>query len=136
MDSRKIAIAKDCLDGAETDRMTFPQSVELLMAAGFDGYLVDLRRAARTYYLPDGECLDLSAEKPKNDIPARFDLERIKAAIREAQTLAPGYSYKGFCAKVAAAGCAGYLISFPGRRALYFGRTGETHVEHFPSAQP
>jgi hypothetical protein len=29
-----------------------------------------------------------------------------------------------------AAGCAGHLISFPGRRALYFGRTGETRVEH------
>ena len=30
------------------------------------------------------------------------------------------------------AGCAGYLVSFPGRRAVYFGRTGETHVELFP----
>jgi hypothetical protein len=26
----------------------------------------------------------------------------------------------------------GYLVSFPGRRVLYFGRTGETHAEHLP----
>jgi hypothetical protein len=24
------------------------------------------------------------------------------------------------------------MVSFSGRRALYFGRTAETHVEHFP----
>ena len=132
MDSQKTALARDCLEGAETDRMTFPQVVTALMQAGFDGYLVDFRRAAHTYYLPDGDSLDLAAGEPPGEIPRHFDTAQIKAAIRAAQTLAPGYSYKGFCAKVAAAGCAGYLISFPGRRALYFGRTGETHVEHFP----
>jgi len=31
-----------------------------------------------------------------------------------------------------AAGCAGYLVSFLGRRVLYFGRSAGTHVEHFP----
>jgi hypothetical protein len=31
-----------------------------------------------------------------------------------------------------AAGCAGYIVSFLGRRVVYFGRTAETHVEHFP----
>ncbi len=44
----------------------------------------------------------------------------------------PGYTYRGFCEKAAAAGCAGYLVSFSGRRALYFGRDGATHVEPFP----
>lgn len=115
--------------------MTFPQSVAKLMDAGFDCYLVDLRRAARTFYLPDGESLDLSTEKAAQNVASHFDAERIKAAVREAQALAPGYTYQGFCAKVAAAGCAGYLVSFPGRRVLYFARTGETHVEHFPGAQ-
>jgi hypothetical protein len=31
-----------------------------------------------------------------------------------------------------AAGCAGYIVSFLGKQALYYGRTAETHVEHFP----
>ncbi len=30
------------------------------------------------------------------------------------------------------AGCAGYFVSLIGRRAVYFGRTAETHVEPFP----
>jgi uncharacterized protein YbcV (DUF1398 family) len=135
MKTEQIAIARDCHEGAETDRMTFPQSVAKLMDAGFDGYLVDLRRAARTFYVPGGESLDFSIAKMTQDVASRFDVESIRAAIREAQALAPGYTYRRFCAKVAAAGCAGYLGSFPGRRVLYFGRTGETHVEHFPGAQ-
>ena len=32
-----------------------------------------------------------------------------------------------------AAGCACYLVSFPGRRAVYLGRDGAVHVEHFPN---
>lgn len=135
MDAHKRAVAQDCLEGAETDRMTFPQSVAKLIEAGFDGYLADLRRATRTYYLPDGESLDLPTGAATAKVAAAFDSDSVTAAIREAQVLAPGYTYKGFCAKVAAAGCAGYLVSFSGRRALYFGRTGETHIEHFPSVQ-
>ena len=42
------------------------------------------------------------------------------------------YSYRGFCEKAKEAGCAGYLVSFLGRRVVYFGRTAETHVEHSP----
>jgi uncharacterized protein YbcV (DUF1398 family) len=58
----------------------------------------------------------------------------IKVALREAQALVPGYSYQGFCDKVVAAGCAGYLVSIVGRRVLYYGRTGETHTEYFPGS--
>ena len=56
----------------------------------------------------------------------------VRAAIHEAQSGAPGYSYQGFSRKVKAAGCAGYLVSFPGKRVLYVARTGETHTELFP----
>mgnify|MGYP000402610447 CR=1 FL=1 len=34
--------------------------------------------------------------------------------------------------KAKAAGCAGYMVSFLGKRVVYFGRTAEVHVEHFP----
>jgi uncharacterized protein YbcV (DUF1398 family) len=56
----------------------------------------------------------------------------VRESIREAQALVPGYTYKGFCAKVAGAGCAGYVVSLLGRRVMYYGRTCETHIEHFP----
>ena len=41
-------------------------------------------------------------------------------------------SYAAFSEKAKTAGCAGYLVSVLGRRVVYYGRTAETHVEHFP----
>jgi uncharacterized protein YbcV (DUF1398 family) len=132
MDDHKKAVAKACLDGAENNTMTFPQIVGKLMQEGFEGYAIDFRRAAATYYLPDGDFVEAPTHKVGVLVAAGFDAARIQAAIREAQQLVPGYTYLGFCKKVASAGCAGYIVSFSGRRALYIGRTAETHVERFP----
>ena len=63
---------------------------------------------------------------------AAFDAEAVAGLVRWAQASGPDYSYAGFCERVKAAGCAGYLVSFSGRRVLYYGRTAEIHVEHFP----
>lgn len=112
--------------------MNFPESVGLLMQAGFDGYAVDFRANTRTYFDPDGETITLPTHATA-PVAERFDTETIRAAIREAQAMIPGYTYAGFCRKVATAGCAGYLVSFPGRRVLYIGRDGETLTEHFPT---
>ena len=125
--------ARATLEGSETDAMTFPQSVQLLTEAGFDGYDVDFRRATRTYYRPDGTTIDLETERTPTAVAARFDAAAIKEAVRETQAQIPGYTYKGFCAKVMGAGCAGYLVSLLGERVLYYGRTGETHTERFPA---
>ena len=111
--------------------MTFPQIVGTLIGAGFEGYSVDFRRATATYYLTDGDSVELAAHRA-GGVAAAFDQAAMQAAIREAQQLVPGYTYQGFCAKVVAAGCAGYMVSFPGRRAVYFGRDGGLHVERFP----
>ena len=130
-DSQK-ASARACLEASETGRMTFPQIVGALIDAGFESYVVDFRRATATYYLPDGESLELPTHKPSAPIARSLDTAMMQAAIREAQQLVPGYTYAGFCEKAASAGCAGYIVSFSGRRALYVGRTAEIHVEPFP----
>jgi uncharacterized protein YbcV (DUF1398 family) len=134
MDAAKVAVAQRCLEGAENNTMTFPEIVGLLMGTGFESYSVDLRRGSATYYLPDGDSVELPAHKSDGPVSASFDAAALQSAIREAQTLAPGYTYRGFCAKAKVAGCAGYIVSFTGRRAVYFGRTAETHVELFPPA--
>lgn len=126
-------IARDCLAGAQANRLGFPEIVGALIGAGFDGYLVDYRRNAATYYLPDGTAFDLSTHVSGTPVAPVFDAAAVRAAIAEAQSGAPGYTYLGFGETVRAAGCAGYLVTFPGRRVLYFGRDGDTHVEHFPS---
>lgn len=133
MDDHKKALARTCLEAAEGNTMTFPQIVEALMAAGFESYEIDFRRSTATYYLPDGDSVELTTHKVDTAVAPDFDSAQIGAAIKDAQQLVPGYTYKGFCKKAAVSGCAGYVVSFLGRRALYIGRTGETHVEHFPN---
>lgn len=132
MNTQQAAIARDCLEGAESGRMTFPEIVANLSQAGFEGYDVDLRGARARYFLQDGDSIELPTHSIETVVAARFDAPALQTAIREAQTSAPGYTYKGFCSKAKAAGCAGYMVSFSGRRAVYFGRTAEVHVELFP----
>ncbi len=133
MDEHKISVARSCLEGAAADTMTFPQIVGTLMQEGFESYAIDFRCATATYFLPDGDGVVLPTHRMAAPIAFALDEGAIQAAIREAQQLVPGYTYAGFCIKVIAAGCVGYVVSFTGRRAVYFGRTAETHVEHFPN---
>lgn len=128
-------IARATLEGAESGAQTFPEGVRMLMEAGFDGYAVDFRCSTRTYYMPDGRTITLKTPST-GPVAEGFDAATIKAAIGEAQAMIPGYTYSGFCAKVARAGCAGYAVSLLGKRVLYYGRTGEAHTEYFPGTRP
>lgn len=134
MTEEQTAAARACLAAAESDTATFPAIVGALVGAGFESYAVDFRRATATHYLPSGDSLELPTHKAATAIAPALDDAGLTAAIREAQRQAPGYTYRGFCEKAAAAGCAGYIVSFPGRRAVYFARTGQTHVELFPGS--
>lgn len=128
-------VARITLEEAESDTMSFPEGVRILMEAGFDGYAIDFRRSTRAYYMSNDAAIELKTAQA-GPVAERFDAVRIREAIQEAQAMVPGYSYKGFCAKVTAAGCAGYLVSLIGRRVVYYGRTGETHTEYFPGSGP
>ena len=133
MDAERNSIAKDCLLAAHDGSRSFSAIVGTLMAAGFEGYEVDYRRNTQTYYLPDGDAVVLDMPGSPGAVAAAFDAQGVGALVAWAQRNGPDYSYRAFCEKVKASGCAGYLVSFLGRRVLYFGRTAETHVEHFPS---
>jgi uncharacterized protein YbcV (DUF1398 family) len=132
MDDHQNTVARTCLDGAASNTMTFPQVVRALIEAGFESYMIDFRRAVATYYLPNGENVELPMHKVGVPVTADFDASLVQAAVREAQQQVPEYTYVSFCKKIVLAGCAAYVVSFSGRRVLYFGRTAETHVEHFP----
>jgi uncharacterized protein YbcV (DUF1398 family) len=132
MTDRDEDVARACLEAAESNAMTFPQIVATLLEAGFESYAVDLRRARAVYYQPDGDAIELTTHRVEAPVAPVFDMKLMRAAISEAQRLLPGYTYRGFCEKAALAGCAGYVVSFSGRRALYIGRTAEAQVEHFP----
>lgn len=132
LDAQLATTARTCLDAAYDMTMAFPQIVGTLIGAGFEGYAVDYRRNTTTYFLPDGDSVVLDNRPSNEPVAPRFDGEAVAAQVKWAQANQPDYSYAAFCRRVKAHGCAGYLVSFSGRRILYFGRTAETHVEHFP----
>ncbi|MXO73115.1 DUF1398 domain-containing protein [Alteraurantiacibacter buctensis] len=123
--------AATCLAAAHDGSMAFPQIIGRLRAAEFEGYLVDYRAASQTFYLPSGEALTMPLDAYPGEVVATFDQEEIRRAIEWAQSGDPAYSFPAFSTRVKMAGCAGYIASFSGARVLYFGRTGDCHIEHF-----
>jgi uncharacterized protein YbcV (DUF1398 family) len=119
--------------GADENRLSFPEGLAKLASVGAEGYLVDFRAQQKTFYLSDGEALSVASKHTPYNVAASFDTVALQEALREAQSAPPDYTYQRFCERATAAGCAGYIVSLLGRRVTYFGRTGETHVELFPS---
>ncbi len=123
-------VAEACTRGSDAGTLTFPQVVGQLMQAGVERYLADLTRGEKTYYLPNGPSHVVTGAPLGRRAAERFDATGVEAAIRASQ--AHTITYTQFCEAIAAAGCVGYVVSLTGRRAMYFGRTGETHIEPFP----
>ncbi len=132
MDAHRLSVARSCLTAAHDRTMSFPEIVGTLTASGFEGYLVDYRRDTSTYFLPNGDSVTLPNPASRGAVAADFDGQGIAAQVKWAQADPADYSYAAFSENVKARGCAGYLVSFLGRRVLYYGRTAETHVELFP----
>jgi uncharacterized protein YbcV (DUF1398 family) len=132
MDAQRTTLANTCLNAAYDKSMSFPEIVATLIKAGFEGYFVDYRRGTTTYFLPDGDSVVLENRPTEGSVAAQFDPAGVASQVKWAQANPPEYSYEAFCRHAKAFGCAGYIVSFLGRRVLYFGRTAETHVEHFP----
>jgi uncharacterized protein YbcV (DUF1398 family) len=132
LDDEMESAAAFCLNGAQQDTMTFSEIVQALQRQGFEGYTIDFRCSLATYYTPDGRSVSLATHVVKTPVAAALDAVALQAAIREGQQRVAGYTYLGFCEKAAAAGCAGYFVSFTGKRALYIGRDAGAHEERFP----
>lgn len=133
MDAPRTDIARRCLEAAYNKTMAFPEIVGTLMKAGFEGYVVDYRRNTTTYFAADGESVMLDNPPSEGRVAADFDRAGLAAQVKWAQANPPDYRYAAFSKNVKALGCAGYFVSFLGKRVLYVGRTADTHVEYFPS---
>ncbi|WP_020175058.1 DUF1398 domain-containing protein [Methyloferula stellata] len=133
MDPDVKDVMEDCTRGSDEGRLSFPQVVLKLMEAGVEQYHADLRRAEKTYYMPDGASHVVACPALEASPAQDFSASGVEAAIRAIQTRA--ITYKEFCERIGAAGCVGYFVSLAGRRAVYFGRTSEMHIEPFPHVQ-
>jgi uncharacterized protein YbcV (DUF1398 family) len=112
---------------------SFGEIVMQLGKAGVERYHQDFLRSVRTYYMPNGES-EVVRNNTVETTPAQtFSAQGVEAAVRAVQ--AGAIKYEQFCRRVMEAGCVGYLVSLAGRRVIYYGRTGDMHVEYFPGAR-
>ncbi|MFZ5784108.1 MAG: DUF1398 domain-containing protein [Pseudomonadota bacterium] len=133
MDAQVKAIVSEITAASDEGSLAFPQVVAALGAAGVERYHADLALSTKTYYMPDGTAETV----PCHDVgpaAAVFSAGGVDAAVRAIQ--AGSIGYRAFCERLAEAGCVGYFVTLAGRRAIYYGRTGDSHVESFPGAAP
>jgi uncharacterized protein YbcV (DUF1398 family) len=113
--------------------MSFPEVVGKLIGAGVERYHADLVRSEKTYFLPSGESRVIPNEAIARTPAGEFSATSVEAAVRAIQK--GEINYKTFCERVMEAGCVGYHVSIAGRRAVYYGRSGDSHIEYFPGAK-
>jgi uncharacterized protein YbcV (DUF1398 family) len=117
------------LDGT----MAFPEIVQTLLAEGVERYHADLVRLEKTFYMPDGATHVERMPIEPLAIGETFVGADLVATIRDSQTA--GQNYVDFLRRATAAGSTDYTVYLQGRRAIYFGRKGEYHIEVFPGAK-
>jgi uncharacterized protein YbcV (DUF1398 family) len=132
MNAEQSQVIRGSAEGALNGEATFPEIVARLAAIGVERYHADYCRDEITYYLPEGESLVVSTPHSGQEIAREFSPSDVQAAVRQSQR--NEHTYRDFVRKTTAAGCVGYFVQITGRRVIYFGRNGETHVEHFPPA--
>jgi uncharacterized protein YbcV (DUF1398 family) len=132
MNAEHVQAIQACVQGALSGELAFPEIVRRLAEIGIERYHADYSRQEITYYFPDGDSLVVAAPHPSHPTAAEFSSSAVESAIRQSQR--NEHTYLDFIRKTKAAGCVGYFVQITGRRALYFGRNGESHVEHFPPA--
>lgn len=132
MNREQKQILQECARGALTGDLDFPTIIGRLAQVGVERYHADYSRQEITYYFRDGDSLSVETPHPKHAIADEFLPSAVEAAVRQSQR--NEHSYLDFLRKTMAAGCVGYFVQITGRRVIYFGRNGDFHIEHFPTA--
>lgn len=125
---------RKALEGSQAGKLTFPEVVGMVLAAGAESYFADLALGEERFYASTGEThVEKMALAPMK-IAEQFSKEGIVAAVRAAQ--ADRIRYPEFVKQAMAAGVIGYWAFLTGKKVIYFGRKGELHVEEFPRPKP
>jgi uncharacterized protein YbcV (DUF1398 family) len=125
MNAQVKAVVQEMTRASDEERIAFPEVVKALLDVGVERYHADLVAGRKTYYLPGGDFEDTSAHKVAG-AAREFSAEGVERAVRAIQR--QEIAYREFCRRIAEAGCVGYFVSLAGRRAVYYGRTGDKHV--------
>ena len=132
MNAENTQVIQQCTRGALAGELTFPVILAKLAQIGIERYHADYSRQEITYYMPDGDSMVIATPHASHPTATEFSASAVEAAVHQSQR--NEHTYIDFIHKSMSAGCVGYFVQITGRRVIYFGRTGESHIEHFPPA--
>ncbi|MFZ0709834.1 MAG: DUF1398 family protein [Terrimicrobiaceae bacterium] len=116
-------------------RMSFPEVVAKLLAAGVEYYTVDYVAMRKTFYNADGGMVVTPISYEGLPPVARdFDAATLREVILDSQLR--GQEYREFTSRAMTAGVQGYTAFLRGQRVTYWGRGGDQHTEWFPGTAP
>lgn len=127
------ALLSECITGTFAGTTLFPEIVARLTADGVEWYSSNLTFGVTTHYAADGQYHQ--SPWPAGHLHAianDFQGDEVLAAIRGSQQ--GRIIYPTFLQLIAAAGVVYYTVHLQGKKAIYFGRHGDFHIEHFPTA--
>jgi len=126
-------VMRNTLEKSEAGQQTFPEVIRALSSIGVESYHADFVRREDTFYMANGETHVEKMQVPDVAIAEEFAEELLVATIRAVQ--ADQIRYPAFVPRAMAAGTTGYWVYLTGKKVVYLGRKGESHVEHFPGAK-
>ncbi|MFT3905934.1 MAG: hypothetical protein QM718_06495 [Steroidobacteraceae bacterium] len=130
MNAGWVDVVERCARACDDDSIAFAEMLGMLTEAGVECYHADLRRAEKTYYLPDGASEVIRCELVTHPPALRLSVPALQEASSAIQS--HRITYREFCNRITAAGCVGYIVSLLGQRTVFIGRSGETYVGFFP----
>jgi len=125
-----MKVMHEVLAETQAGKLIFPEVVRRLLEVGVESYFCDLATGTETFYLSDGKTQVEKLVLPLLPVAEEFSSSNLIAAIRGAQ--ADEIRYPEFMKRAAAAGVIAYWAFLTGKKVIYFGRKGESHVEDFP----
>lgn len=126
-------ILNQTLELSLAGKITFPQVVGELIKNNVERYIADLVGLKITYFSTNGELHELSLKFHAYPIAQEFNAVEVQNSIKDAQQAK--IDYQAFLKRVMLAGCTHYEVFITGKKVIYFGRSGDHHIEHFPSAK-
>ena len=112
-------------------RMSFPEVMRHLLAAGIESYRVDFAARRKTFLSVDGEAVELPLDfESLPAMAAELDVPALRANLLDSQQ--QGQKYRDFVRRAMEGGVLGYIAFLRGQRVLYWGRCGNQHIEWFP----
>lgn len=124
-------IIEDTFKKTFAGAIAFPQVVAKYIGAGIERYHIDLIGFQKTSYGAQSGFYQAPFALQNAPIVAKeFNAALVKASILDSQQ--GKIDYQTFLQRIMQAGCSHYEVYLTGRKAVYFGRNGAQHIEHFP----